>query len=194
MRTGMMLGCFLFSLAAMPVCASTLTIDVSACIDGVSKLIIEGDTLQWDNISYRVPGNPVNCTYNQTFVSTTFDGFPILSDDAWIPTWPSGVPDSAFAENVFSSTFTDLSPMLPISPLSVTLDAIQARYALTISQLPTTGNGGVLILDFNDGPPGGPATYEGVLTITTTPEPSTYLFVGIATAAIVLKRSRRRWK
>jgi hypothetical protein len=87
--------------------------------------------------------------------------------------------------------------VLPVSPVSVLLNPIQARGSLTIFQLPTTSNGGGLILDFNDGPEPGSATYEGLLTITTagtntTPEPSSYLLVAMATAGMLLKRSRRR--
>jgi hypothetical protein len=146
---------------------STFTIDVSACIDGETELIIKGNTLQWYNISFRVPGNPETCSVSQTTISTTQGGSLVLSNVAWTPIWPDDALNN-YALNVYSSTFSGLSPALPVSPLSVTLDVIQKGYALTIVQLPTTANGGVLILDFNDAPIPGSDIYEALLTITTT--------------------------
>ena len=148
------------------------------------------ETLAAEHGAHR-PGDPIECGSSPTLISTTLNGSPVLTNDAWTPTW------TAESGDVFSSTFTDLSPVLPVSPVSVLLNPIQARGSLTIFQLPTTSNGGGLILDFNDGPEPGSATYEGLLTITTagtntTPEPSSYLLVAMATAGMLLKRSRRR--
>jgi hypothetical protein len=169
-RLAMEFGLFCFT--TMSISAATITVDITACIDGESQLIIQGNTLQWHNLSFQVPGNAGNCQSAGAFgaatlISTTLNGFPVLTNDAWTPTWPTQSGD------VLSSIFSGLSPTVPVSPLSVTLSAIQARSSLTIVQLPTTGNGGVLILDFNDVAPAGSATYEGLLTITTSvPEPN----------------------
>jgi hypothetical protein len=200
MRVTLVATSLLALLAAAPAYSDVLTYDITACIDGESQLIIQQNTLQWLNISFRVPGDSVECAGRpSTFISSTFNGSPVLTNAVWTPTWAPGTLTNPFVSNVTSSVFTGLSPVLPATTSLATLTPIQARFALTIFQQPTTANGGTLILDFNDGPPGGAAIYEGLVTIDTNgtpppppvPEPSTYCVLGIATAGLVLRHAKR---
>lgn len=158
----------MFSIAA-ELSAATITIDVKTCIDGQTLLLIQGNTLQWHNLQFEVPGVHSSCPAGSqpTFISTTLDGVPVLTNFAWTPTWSNGT-----SGDVFSSIFTELTPSLPGSDTNVSLSVIQARNSLTTNQLPTAGNGYELILDFNDAPLGGPAIYEGEVTVTNIPEPT----------------------
>jgi hypothetical protein len=180
--------------------ADVVTYDVKACVDDSSWLIVWQGTLQWFNLGGRVPGNPVTCSDPNTYISTTLNGSPVVTNAAWTPAWhnPGDLTNPWVLDSSYG--FFGVSPALPFSPFSVTLDVIQARGYLWITQLPTMENGGYLMLAFSDLRDGS-ATYEGLVTIDTTgpppppppaPEPSAYLFLGVATAGLILLHVKKR--
>jgi hypothetical protein len=185
--------CGLAALAALAfpelVSGASIVIDVDVRIDGRSLLIVQGNTLQWHNLSFCAPGQHFfSCgdTNLPTTISTSLDGVPVLVDQDWFPAWPSGN-----SGDVFSDLFSGLDPAPPASDSTVSLDALVARESLTILQLPSAANGYALILDFDDTFTSGSAIYSARITIDTVPEPSTF---GLVAASLFLVGSlRRKW-
>lgn len=163
---------------AAPAAAGTITYDVQAYIDGRSLLIFSGNTLQWHNLSFTVPGKHEGNNF-PSIISSALNGSAVMSGVEWFPVWPGGE-----AGEQFSSLFAMLDPALPGAAVTgVHLTALQARESLSIYQLPDSGNGYTLIVDFNDNATGGSAWYRGLLTVTTSdaapvPEPGTLLLAG----------------
>jgi hypothetical protein len=167
------------SLIATSATAATITMDFRAYIDGEDQLIIRGPTLQWHHLTFAAVGRYAGANV-PTVITTELDGVTQMNAVQWIPHWPLPPPDEIRFE-AFSDIFTGLTPALPISDVSVSLDVIQARSLLTIAQQPSLANGFTLILDFNDNAPSGPDFYEGEITFSTgptaIPEPTPrYLF------------------
>jgi hypothetical protein len=88
----------------------------------------------------------------------------------WIPEWPAPPPDDIRYE-AFSSIYSPLSPAMPQSEMSVALDSLEARGAITLVQSPTAANGYTTVLEFNDDWWGSHATYRARLTYSVVPEP-----------------------
>ena len=141
--------------------SGTVTLDVSAYIDGRDELIIQGNTLQWDHFDFAAPGRLDGVNY-PTIITTTLNGSTQMNGVDWIPTWPLPPPDP-IRFPAMSSVFTGLTPAIP-DTTDVALTVITARYSLTIAQLPTASNDFTTLLEFNDDPPAGAAWYEGLLT------------------------------
>jgi hypothetical protein len=167
--------------------AATLTIDVQAQIDGMSLLVFQGDTVQWHNLTWGAPSGP-------TIFTTTLDGVTQWTDYEWDPVWAW-----PYSWDLWSSALSPFVPALPNGDMTVELEVIQARDDgfLTISQYPEAANGYTLILNFDDGLPGGNAWYRGLLTIqyedSGIPEPSTFLLAGLAQlGGLALLRRRAR--
>ena len=173
-----------------PARSDTITLDVTADIDGSDALIIVGNTLQWEHFDYT-PVGLSNSNYPSTILTTTLNGATELNNDAWTASWPNGTGFGAY-----SSVFSGLIPTIPTSGVTVTLDVEQARDSLALIQLPSSSNGGTTILEFNDDGPSGNALYEGKLTFTTSasavPEPSSLLLsffgLGLAGGYVAIKR------
>ena len=160
--------------------ANTITLDVTANIDGRDDLIITGNRLTWEHFDFTAVGlhNP---DYPSTLLTltTTNNGVTVLNNYAWTPTWPNG---SGYGD--YSSTFTGLYPGLPIQNQTVELTVEQARWSLTLLQLPLITNGYTTIVEFNDNPPPGDALYQARLTFTT-PIPAAIWLVGSALVGLI---------
>lgn len=79
--------------------------------------------------------------------------------------------------------------------LSLNLTVLQARDALSILTLPSSGNGYQLILDFNDDTSGSAAWYRARVTIETAdasiPEPASVALAGAGLVLLLWRRKRR---
>jgi hypothetical protein len=124
------------------------TYRVEAFIDGISQLILQQNTAQWFHMVHAAPGR-LDLMNEPT----------IINDIRWFPQWP----DEPDAENrdceCNSDTFTDITPQLPYSEMTVELRIIQSRSETSIVQLPSFDNDFTLIIEFNDDPPSGGEWY-----------------------------------
>jgi hypothetical protein len=158
------------ALVATAATATTVTYTFSTTLDGEDYLLIQGDTLSWQHVSY-VP-------VDTTSVQTTLDGSQVQNF-----TWSNTGP------------YSGLSPALPDDPQNVMLDVIEARYSLSILEYPSLSDNYTLGLDFNDGPISGSATYTAEISFTTSvPEPSawTLTLLGAGATGGFLRTTRRR--
>ena len=118
--------------------AQIYTLEIRAFIDGRDQLIIKGDTLQWHHFDHAAVGRWLGSN-DVTTITTTLDGVTVLDHVNWIPDWPEP-PPAEIRYEATSSVFTGLSPALPQSPMSVSLEIFQARYRLEVIQQPTALN------------------------------------------------------
>jgi len=126
---------------------------VRAFIDGDSRLVVQGDSLYWHHDGADAPGRTGGCN-EPTYVNGM----------AWYPVWPD-IPDAANRDcNCDSSDIDNLAYPLLAQGQTVNMNVLQARYQVNIIQQPTAENDYTLIVDFNDGPPGGADWYEIELT------------------------------
>jgi probable HAF family extracellular repeat protein len=132
--------------------AAAYALKVKAWIDGDSQLIIQGNTMQWHNLSYNAPGYefPYGDPPAPTYLTTQN-----LKKMAWTPAWPGGT-----SGNKMSEKFTGLNAPLAAVEQTVTLTAKRARGSATIIQQPSEGNGYMLVVDFNDNSSSGADWYE----------------------------------
>ena len=115
---------------------------VRARIDGVSYLVVQGNTVRWWHEAFAAPGRWIPA-------STYLNGVP------WNPTWPD-VPDSQNKDcRCFSSPYQG-TPAVANNP-PVNLEIIQARGNVSITQQPDPGNDYTLVVKFDDVTP--PDTY-----------------------------------
>jgi hypothetical protein len=140
----------------------TITMTFTVCIDGRDELIVQDNTLKWQYLDFQPVGASQNCPDNTTLISTTLNGAPVMNSVPWSPMYPSG----SISSGEFTLPFTPLSPALPNDPTTATLTVIQARDSLTMTEFPSSANGGTMILDFNDDPSPGAAIYSAKVTIT----------------------------
>ena len=194
-----LLGCVVFCfcvadhrLTAAPI---TITMTITAYIDGQDLLIITGNTLQWHHLDNAAVGRFFGVNLPTT-ISTSLDGVPALTLFDWTPDWPAPPPDEIRFE-AFSSVFSGLTPAFPSEDVTVDLTLLRARVhpGISILQAATPANNHTLILDFNDDI-AGPDFYTAQLTISTlaseVPEPSTSVLFAPALASIGLAMLRRR--
>jgi hypothetical protein len=144
--------------AADPIPATGATLEISAYIDGRDQLIIHRDTLQWHHLDYAAVGRWMGAN-EPTILTTTDNGTPISSDLQWVPDWSRPYPDEIRFED-YSSVLTGLSVPLPAMDQTISLTPIQARGSASIVQQPSAANDFTAIIQFDDDPAGGPATYD----------------------------------
>lgn len=139
----------------------TITMTFTVCIDGRDELIVQGNTLKWQYLDFEPVGASSNCPDNTTLISTALNGTPVMNSVPWLPLYPT----TPIFSGELTLPFTSLSPGLPSSPMTATLTVLQARDSLTMTEFPSSANGGTMILDFNDDPSPGAAIYSGKVTI-----------------------------
>ncbi len=124
--------------------AGQSVIKVSAYIDGKSRLVIKGKTVQWRHDEFAVPGGHGNLARPT-----------IINGKEWYPAWLGFDWDSANISQVHEM----LEPPLPAAAIEVKLNPITVRGKAIVTQQPAADNDYTLIVEFDDGPQGGPATY-----------------------------------
>jgi hypothetical protein len=118
------------------------TLSVRARIDGLSRLIIQGNTVHWYHITAAAPGRWIPAS---TYVNRV----------EWNPDWPD-VPDSGNRDcGCSSSSYQGIPPIAEYPP--IILEIIQARGTVAIIQQPSQSNDYTLIVEFDDLTP--PDTY-----------------------------------
>jgi hypothetical protein len=173
--------------------AGSITLEISALIDGRDQLIIQGDTLQWHHFDFAAVGRHEGRN-EPTTITTTLNGVLVMDHVAWIPDWPLPPPDEIRLFGAFSSVFTGLTPAIPSQDIPVTLQVLDARSILHLVQLPAASNGFATVLEFDDNGPSGSAQYDGSLTFTSqsVPEPSALSFLGVGGVLVLSYRTRQR--
>ena len=139
--------------------AAAYTLKVKAWIDGWSQLIIQGNTVQWHNVTYNAPGYeaPYGDPPAPTYLTTKH-----LKTVAWTPgNWSSGT-----SGNTDSDHFTGLNAPLAAVDQTVTVTVKHARGPVTIYQQPSAAGVYRLIVDFNDESFDGASWYEVSLEYT----------------------------
>lgn len=181
-----------FLVAAPAVFAATMVIDIDARIDGRSQLIIQGQTLQWHNLTFCAPGKHVSSCGDvnlPTVISTTVDGNPVLTNYEWYPAWPNGI-----AGDRFSSADDVLSPPLPWLITSSAVSQISGRTSISLIETPTVNNNWKMILEFDDNAAAGSADNQYRVTVeyeSPVPEPASAGLAAIGLAALLAKLGRR---
>jgi hypothetical protein len=119
-----------------------LTLSVRARIDGLSRLLIQGNTVHWYHVAAAAPGRWIPApTY--------------INGVEWNPDWPD-VPDSGNRDcQCSSSSYQGIPAIIEYPP--VILEIIQARGKVAIVQQPSQSNDYTLIVEFDDITP--PDTY-----------------------------------
>ena len=120
----------------------------SVWIDGIDRLLIQGETVQWHHLKWAAPGRGWGSDR-----PTLIDGVE------WYPEWPEPVP-AEIRYNAFSSVYESFSPGLPAEAISVDLVNVDIRHSVWIVQQPTEANDYTLEVELNDGPPPGQYYYE----------------------------------
>lgn len=133
--------------------ASAETLRIRAWIDGRSNLRLRGDTAYWVQYEFAAPGR-LDCDTGAPIEPTQ------LGSALWFPNWP----DTPTCENrncfCFSDVFTGVTPRLPEAHFSVSLHVLQGRGACWISEIPVSGGGWQVGIEFDDNPFGGADWYE----------------------------------
>jgi hypothetical protein len=110
-------------------------LSVRARIDGISRLVIQGDTVQWFHIAAAAPGRWIQAP---TFINGI----------GWYPNWPD-IPDAQNRDcQCYSSVYQGISSITKGS--SVTLQIIQARERVSVIQQPSQSNGYTFVVEFDD--------------------------------------------
>jgi len=128
---------------------------IRAFIDGRDQIIISGSTVQWLHFDNSAPGR------------LSFQNLPTyINDVAWYPYWPN-IPDAENRQKCFSSSFSNLSPALPLLAQNYLLNKIQVRENISIIQQPNDTNKFTLIIEFNDNITHGAEWYNVSIDLTT---------------------------
>ncbi len=134
--------------------AAQATVHILAEIDGRSRLILAGDTAQWQHYDFAAPGR-IDCDTGYPIEPTYLEGSP------WWPQW-ADLPDCENRDcgGCTSEVLTGLAPALPLSDYQGLLTPIQARGSVAIVEQPSSANGYRVVLEFNDNGWGGADWYE----------------------------------
>ena len=130
------LGICLLAMLAPPAIAGTGSVRVEVTIDGVSELILGGNTAQWWHLNYDPPG------------TTTINGV------SWTPT---GLSNGC---SCLSDVFTGVAPAIPLNATNFAVTVSDGRGVVSIQQYPSSGNGYKLYVRFDDGSQGGADFYD----------------------------------
>jgi len=138
---------------------------VRAFIDGRSQLVIRGDRLYWHHLDFAAPGR-----WQDPDTQRAYDEPTYLNGAPWYPVWPDQ-PDRENRDCGCSSSSINGIPALARQDQTVALSLEQARGLVTIVQQPEAGNDYTLIVEFDDGGPGGADWYEVTLQYVTSGPP-----------------------
>ncbi|MDB5854789.1 MAG: hypothetical protein JWR22_2830 [Herminiimonas sp.] len=160
----MILLLVLLGLTSTKILAEERTLTVTACVDGRDSLIIKGDTAAWRYFSNSPVGAVRDdCPTTLTTLSTTVNGAPALTNLQWQPVFSALNP----ASGDLSDQYVAQSVLMPVTDMSVSLIALQAREVVagqsptvSIAQIPSSTNGQTLIIDINDDGYGGATMYS----------------------------------
>src|SRR5262249_4105477 len=104
------------------VALQTITIDIQAFTDGRDLLVLQGNTLQWQHLDFAAVGMWGNLN-EPTIITTSLNGTTQLDHFNWYPSWPAPLDTGQWGTGN-SSVFSGLTPALPSSDMSVSLDVI----------------------------------------------------------------------
>jgi hypothetical protein len=112
-----------------------ITLSVRARIDGISRLVVQGDAARWYHVLGSAPGRWIEA-------STTLNG------KEWNPVWPD-VPDRGNHNcECYSSIYRGVPSIA--DHFRVILEILQARGNVGIIQQPHQDNAYTLIAEFDD--------------------------------------------
>jgi hypothetical protein len=115
--------------------STTITLNIRARIDGLSDLVIQGDTVSW---YHRVGGAPGRWIESSTYINGI----------EWDPDWPD-VPDRYNTNcECYSSAYEGIATIANYPP--VTLEIVRGRGSVNIIQQPSQENNHTLIIEFDD--------------------------------------------
>lgn len=108
---------------------------VRAEIDGLSQLMIKGNTIWWHHINWEPPGlwGDENAT--------------ALNGEEWYPEWPEGDLTDC---NCDSSIFEALESPLPEDSTIISVNVVSGRGSVTVAQQPNQDNDYTAIIEFDD--------------------------------------------
>lgn len=167
--------------------AAAYQLEVTAWIDGYSRLIIQGNTVQWHNIAWSVPGwEPVDADSDPPNFPTTLMTADMGSVD-WYPVWNTIDPGTGYpaAWENWSDQFTGLTLAMAAVDQVVGLNLISGRNTAFIFQQPAATNAYTLIVDFDDYYQGGAAWYTVQLDYTPVPLPGAVWLLGSGLLGLV---------
>jgi len=124
-----------------------MVIEIEAHIDGLDRLIIKGNTLQWHHLEFAAVGRHEGAN-SPTIIYTTENGSAV-ADARWLPDWPEPYPDPILFE-AFSSEFSELTPAFPADDVPWNLTKLFGRGEVNIVEQPNAGNDFTLVVEFDD--------------------------------------------
>ncbi len=136
---GVLLVGALLVFSSSPVLAETGSVRVIVNIDGLSDLLLSGNTAQWHHLQYSPPQET------------------LLNGVSWVPTGLSGFC------NCLSDVFGGVTPAIPQTATNFGV-TWSGRGTVTLEQLPSALNSYRLRVRFDDLAPGGADLYNALIT------------------------------
>ncbi len=137
------------------------TLRVRAEIDGRSQLLVRNFMARWRHFDHAAPGR-LNYSPNNADASLVEQPEPTwINGERWDPEWP-GPGENRDCQGCESSVYASPKMLVPDRESHVTLRVLQARHEVRL--LEPEGDGGTLVVEFDDNPPGGDDWYEVELT------------------------------
>jgi hypothetical protein len=141
------------------------TLTVRAFVDGRSQLVVREERVYWHHLDFAAPGRWLDPDTQRAYDEPTY-----LNGAAWYPAWPDQLDRENRDCGCDSSAISGV-PALARQDRVAALSIEQARGLVTIIQQPEAGNDYTLIVEFDDGGPGGADWYEVTLQYLTSGPP-----------------------